>query len=122
VRDLVVDLYIDYGVSMAKSVDAVLTVLDAAGIARPNRIPNSYHLTVRAVGERSLVEQRALAMELANSTLSFGWRWDSTTNYAARSFFAGSVCFQDANGNDCQEAASGRAGRLTRHSSCHDAL
>jgi hypothetical protein len=98
-----VDLF-TAGVPLSRTVPAILTTLDGIGIARPARIPNSYHLTVRVLVERSEMERRMLALGLAASTLCFGWRWDSTTNYSRRSFFTASICYISEDEEEVQVA------------------
>jgi hypothetical protein len=100
-RDTIVDLFTS-GAPLVQTVPMILKVLDGLGIAHPRRIPNSYHLTVRVLVERSEMERRMLALDLASSTMCFGWRWDSTTNYSARSFYAASICFISEDGDPVQ--------------------
>lgn len=100
-RDTVVDLYM-LGMAMASTVAAAVAVLAGAGMQAPDRLPNSGHLTLRALVERSVVEIRALALDLARAASSYGWRWDSTTTYTRHSYFSGSICYRDATGENCQ--------------------
>ena len=102
-RDTIADLF-TAGVPLSRTVPVILTALDGIGVARPARIPNSYHLTVRVLVERSEMERRMLALGLAASTLCFGWRWDSTTNYSRRSFFTASICYISEDEEEVQVA------------------
>jgi hypothetical protein len=101
VRDVAVDLYMDGG-SLSTTVTMIICVLNGLGHATPARVPNAGHLTLRALVERSLVELRSLALDLAEASHEFGWRWDATTNWAKRSFFAASICYIGHDGDSHQ--------------------